>query len=169
MWYAEKIELFKNRDNPDYKDSFELVDLHTLKINGEIIYNALRTTLRDSFETWVCDYCGEEGCNGASMLMLRRQNEALLFLPEFDIIDSFEEYDYDTCEGERDRPPHKWYKDGILVVQGDQLLKLYELIPTLEKQSIKEVTPEELDKIAEWEKLVIEKPETGFMSKCKIY
>lgn len=168
MWYAEKIELTKNSEDKFADRYLDLKDRLTLRINDEYIYNAVTNTLPDYFETCICTECGQEGCNGAPMLQIRKQNDKLLFLPDFDCLDSLEEYNYKTCEGERGCPPHKWYQDGILVVEGDQLKSLYEMLPNLSKEKIKEVSKEELDKIDEWERLVKEKPAKGFMSEFVI-
>lgn len=162
MWYAEKIELTKNIDDGS-SHTLYLNDCFTLKINGEFIHNAVTETLSDWFETCICTECGQEGCNGAPMIQIRKQGDKLLFLPDFDCMETFEEYNWKTNEGERSGPPHKWYEEGILIVEGEALEKLHTLLPEFRNQKINDVSEKELEKIKEWEECVRVKPK-GFIS-----
>ena len=164
MWKAEKIELVKN--NKTYSDAWRLYDCSSLMINGTLIHNAVDKDLTipypDMFQDGVCSECGQDGCNQGGQLMIKKQGASLIIIPDFNLIETFEEYDFKTEKGDRSCPPHQWYQEGILIVEGEQLQKLYEMMPGLAKETIKEVTAEELDKIIEWERLVREKPK-GFM------
>ena len=167
MRKATKIELTKNSEDKDYEKVSYLKDCFTLRINDEIICNAIseQSSLRllDSFETWVCTECGFEGCNGAPILMLRKYQGGILFLPEFDCLDSFQEYDRKTSEGERGCPPHEWYVDGVLFVEKDMMPTLLGVCPMLTFDNIPEISKEEMDKMLDWETMVKTKPK-GFMA-----
>ena len=95
MWKAEKIELIKN---VPHHGSYHFDDCYSLEINGERISNTIKDSFMsgsiNSFQTHVCDYCGEEGCNPRGYLMIVKQEEKILFLPCFWLMeDEFEEYD----------------------------------------------------------------------------
>lgn len=168
MWKAEKIELTKNSEDKDYERAFYLTDCCTLKINDVFIHNAVKKGFSsDWFECCICTEYGFEGCNGHRMLMMRKQDKSLLFLPVFDLLSSFEEYDYDTQAGDRQCPPHEWYENGILIVEGEQLKKLYGLIPELEAMKIPEISELEMNRILDWELAVKTKPK-GFMIEEKV-
>lgn len=168
MWKAEKIELTKNCKDKNYGRAFYLLDCFTLKINDVLIHNAVKEGFSsDWFERFICDECGVQGCNGERMLMMRRQGNSLLFLPVFDLLDSLEEYNYDMQTGDRDCPPHQWYENGILIVDGKHLKKLYELIPELETMKIPEISEWEMNRMLDWESAVKTKPK-GFMIEEKI-
>lgn len=149
MWKAEKIELTKNT-----KGKFELqtnyfADCFTLSINGEFIHNAINESfsLPVYFETLICDDCGQEGCNGAPMLMLRKYEGGILFLPYFDSLDSFQEYEWNTCKGDRECPPHKWYEDGILFVEEKMMSKFLSVLFGFKLEIIPEISKEEISKM----------------------
>lgn len=169
MWKAEKIELTKNSDEEENSHNFYLRDCFTLKINDEFICNSITNEPLTgwSFETCICTECGEESCNGAPFLMIRKFNGGLLFLPAWDYLSSFEEYDHDTCEGDRSCAPHKWYEDGILVVEEKMMPEFLRIIPSSNLEKIPEISKEYLDLMDKWEGLVIENPEKGFMNKSE--
>ena len=161
MWKATKIELVKNEDPESY-----FVDFFTLKINDVIICNTIQDTenfeFPNDFQNVNCEYCGVEGCSPTGYLMVRKQQTSLLFLPIFHIIDEFNEFNFETDEGERECPPHRWFTDGILIVDGDELNLLFELIPSLSLSNIPEISDSEVDSLITWESLVRDKP-SGFI------
>ena len=168
MWKSEKIELTKNEY---HHQGLYFEGWYSLKINDEYITNTIKDPKAfnlqwdiNYFQNFVCDFCGEEGCRAGSMLMARWRGDALLFLPSFEWLGEWEEYSSENSEGCSNCPPHRWFTDGILVVEGEQLIKLMELVSCITKINIREVNEEEKQQIERWEALVKEQPK-GFMNR----
>lgn len=154
MWTPKQLRLTKNSDSEHAWHMLYLKECFTLWIDDKPIHNAIypnRMTLSDEFETLVCDECGVEGCNGARQLMLRTQGDTLLFLPVFDIMDSFEEFNYETYTGERSCPPHRWYEDGALSMRGEILHQFLRLLPGFDLKKVPPISWEEEAKLKEFE------------------
>jgi hypothetical protein len=160
MWKAEKIELEKNRKDTYFEDGY------VLKINDEWISNEVTSKKEfkypDGFQNMVCDDCGVEGCNAGGFLMARYHSDKLLFIPMFNNMECFEEYSCTDGNGDTECPPHKWFTDGILEVEGKELGILLSLVIGLEKDHVKPISETELATVLVWEKLVLEKPK-GFI------
>jgi|ERR1700752_4196735 len=167
MWKARKIELIKNSETWR-KDRSYFADCYTLEINGVHISNSIteNLTIPTDFQTSVCDYCGQEGCNSGNMLSIKRHEKSLLFIPCFDCMEEYLERDNgDENEdyGDSECPPHEWYENGILEVDEIMLPEFLSLLKGFDLNKIPVITTEEMDKVLEWENLVKEKPVTGFM------
>lgn len=171
MWKATKIELITNifNEESDMTDTGE--NTYTLKINDVVVNNSIYNLEEYNgawmFQSNICDYCGVEGCNSRGMLEFKKYRDSLLITPIFDLIDWIKmdtsKMDEDEISRERiDFPPEEWLKNGILWIEGDELLKLYELIPGLKKSDIPLVKLSELERILEWEILVTTQP-NGFI------
>lgn len=161
MWKAEKIELTKNEYH-NHRIYFE--GWYSLIINDVYINSSIFNPQEDFpsvFQDSICFECGAEGCNRGGMLMVRKHGETILFLPAFDDMDEWAECSGANLEGDSECPPHKWFTDGILVVEGEPLRKLLELVPAIVKENIREVDAEEMAHIERWEALVKEQPK-GF-------
>lgn len=163
MWKAEKIELKKNTAHPN---GFYFADCYSLKINDELISNTVKDSFSvgtfNYFQVYVCDNCGIEHCHQGGFLMVRKQGNTLLFLPAFDWMEEGEKiYDPKGIPAS-EAPPYKMFTEGILVVEGDALVELFKLIPSMAILDIPEVNETYLKLISEWETLVKEKPK-GFM------
>lgn len=155
MWKAEKIDLIKNEHYSTSQLYFD--GWYTLKINGEIIKVNIENPkeyFNLCFQSVVCNFCGEEGCNVGGMLTIRKKGDSLLFLPVFDDMEDWKEYDSSNSEGDSNCPPHKWFTDGILVVEGEPLKLLLELVSGIANSNIPEVDTSELEQIEKWENLV---------------
>lgn len=165
MWKATILELIKN-DKTENKNAYYFQDCYTLTINGVRITNTIQNPNEyggtDDFQSYVCNWCGIEHCEQGNMLMFRKFKDCLLVLPTFEFVNVDEEYVFDIDDGSSDFPPHKWFTDGCLVIEGDALLKLYELIPGLKSSKIPYISPAILDAMFVWELLVLKKPE-GFI------
>lgn len=165
MWKATKIELIKNPSTENPNVLF-FQDCYTLTINGVRITNTIQNPNEYSgtndFQAYVCDWCGIEHCEKGNMLMFRKFKDSLLVLPTFEFVNVGEEYVFDEDAGSSDFPPHKWFIDGCLVIEGDALLKLYELVPGLKESKIAHISPAILEAMFVWELLVLKKPE-GFI------
>lgn len=164
MWKAIKIELIKN-DMTENPNMYFFQDCYTLTINSIQTTNTIQKPneyngSRD-FQTYVCNWCGAEHCEQGNMLMFRKFKNCLLLLPTFEFVNVGEDYVFDEDKGSSDFPPPKWLTDGILWIEGDELLKLYELIPGLKKSDIPLVKLSEFERILEWEILVAAQPK-GF-------
>jgi len=168
MWKAEKIELTKNSDTY-WKDANYLSDTYTLSINGVTIYNRVNPKLllpSGCFQNEVCTYCAQEGCESGGMLRIVRHQDSLFFIPCFDEMENYLEHDGNAADndyGDTECPPHEWYENGILEVDETMLPKFLELLTGFNMQEIPFVKDEEMTKVEEWEKLVKEKPNVGFM------
>jgi hypothetical protein len=121
MWKAKKIELIKNNARFDKNNSLFFEDCYTLSINETWITNTLKNPqvwkYITNFQNNVCDFCGETGCNPGGMLMVRKHMDSILFLPAFDLMEIFEEYDSSDSDGDVECPPHEWFVNGILIVE----------------------------------------------------
>ena len=163
MWQAEKIELVKNEYH-NHRLYFE--EWYSLVINDEYINSSIfspQDKFPSHFQDSICFECGVEGCNRGGMLMVRKYGETILFLPAFDDMDEWAECNGANCDGDSECPPHKWFADGILVVEGEPLKKLLELVPAIANENIREIDKEEIVQIERWEALVKEQP-IGFMN-----
>lgn len=168
MWKANKIELFKSNDK-DNKNSFYLTDCYSLKISDVLISNSISKELKfhspNYFQNIVCDFCGEIGCNSGGFLRIVRNEKSLLFIPCFDMMESWLERDVsDENEnyGDSECPPHEWYEYGILEVDKTFLPKFLAVLSGFDLKNIPFVSDIEIDKISEWEQLVKFNPPTGF-------
>jgi hypothetical protein len=165
MWNATILELIKN-DKTENKNAYYFQDCYTLNINGVRITNTIQNPKEykgtNDFQSYVCNWCGIEHCEQGNMLMFRKFKDCLLVLPTFEFVNVDEEYVFDIDDGSSDFPPQKWFTDGCLVIEGDALLKLYELIPGLQTSKIPHISPAILDAMFVWELLVLKKPE-GFI------
>lgn len=170
MWKATKIELITNvfNEESDMTDTGE--NNYTLKINDVVvnnfIYNLNEYNGAWMFQSNVCDYCGIQGCNSRGMLDFKKYSDSLLITPIFDSIDwskldTSKMNDDEIKRVRNDFPPGEWLEKGILWIEGDELLKLYELIPGLKKSDIPLIKLSELERILEWEILVTTQP-NGF-------
>lgn len=166
MWKAQKIELTKNSETSDEGDEF--YDRYSLEINGVLISNHIEEGLSmdwyDNFPTWICTYCGEPLCNAGNMLSIKRHEKSLLFLPCFDRMESYLEYDCgdEDDTGDPECPPHEWYENGILEIDEAGLREFLGLLTGFDLQKIPLITDGEIEKVLEWETLVKVKP-AGFM------
>lgn len=169
MWKARKIELKSNKEVERHSDSIYFTDLYTLKINDVPIHNCIGEKLTinypNEFQNWVCDFCGES-CSAGCTLCIRRHEKSLLFIPCFDMMNSFVEYDGCAADGNYgswDCPPHEWYEHGILEVDETMLPEFLRILKGFDIENIPFITDEEMDKMLEWEILVKDKPAHGFM------
>jgi len=156
MWKAKKIELKKNSDEVFYREyALYFRECYTLLIDGQRIHNAIYeghfTLSPEELDTDVCTECGQDGCSGATTVMIRRHRSSLLFLPDFSGMDGFQQMDTDTGKGNRYCPPHIWYVDGILEVEGIALTELLRVLPQLFLDEIPIISKEEIDLMLEWE------------------
>ena len=164
MWRPEKIELIKNSVIAT-KNDYCFEDCYTLKINDCIICNSVnpKLTLEGCWQNNTCTFCGAEGCHTGGMLRLVKQGNSLMFIPDFECMESYEEWDFWRVKGESECPPHEWYERGILVVEGDAMQQLLSVLRGLSLEKIPDASQKQLDSILEWENLVKEKP-LGFMA-----
>lgn len=165
MWKAIKIELIKNIMTEN-SNAYYFQDCYTLTINGVRITNTIQNPneykgIKD-FQAYVCNWFGIEHCEKGNMLMFRKFKDSLLVLPTFEFVNVDEEYVFDIDDGSSDFPPHKWFTNGSLVIEGEALIKLYELVPGLQTSKIPHISPAILDALFVWELLVLKKPE-GFI------
>ena len=165
MWKGEGIEIIKKGDINYPKNTYSEKWM-ILKINGERIMDSLGESEKfdqfNHFQSCVCDYCGFEGCSPGGWLITRKHLGTLLFLPAFDWMESYEQYSSSDGEGDDECPPDKWFVDGILVIEGQALIKLIELVPGLSLELVPEISEWELENLLKWESLVREKPK-GFI------
>ena len=84
-------------------------------------------------------------------------------MPCFDGMESYLEYDSGADDtGNRQCPPHEWYKSGILEIDEVMMPKFLEVLSDFDLEEIPLITDEEIDKVLDWEICVKEKP-SGFM------
>jgi hypothetical protein len=166
MWKARKIELISNKEKA-HKDTY-FFDRYTLKINGVQIANFIGDNLNlpTYFQTWICNYCGYEGCSAGGFLSVRRHEKSLLFIPCFDYMEEYLEYD--GCDengdyGDSECPPHKWYEEGILEVDEETMPEFLGVLKGFDLNEIPFITKEEMNEVLDWEQLVKENPAKGFM------
>lgn len=170
MRKAEKIELRKKGD-PNYQIPYHVEFDNWLKlyINDELISESIIDPTKyehfKCFQNLVCDFCGQEGCNPGGMLMVKKHSGSILILPAFSLMEEFKEFDSSNSEGDVECPPHKWFIDGVLKVEGAALNKLIELIPGLSLELVPEMTEQQLENMNKWELMVKEKPE-GFINRA---
>ena len=88
---------------------------------------------------------------------MRKHGKSLLFLPAFDDFDSVEEFITVEPETKRDCPPQKWYQDGVLLIEEPFVSQLLSHIPSLEFESITEISEREMDMMLEFESMIKEK------------
>ncbi|MEK6881268.1 MAG: hypothetical protein AABY22_16725 [Nanoarchaeota archaeon] len=171
MWKAKTIELKKNSDSYHYTEYF--FDSYSLYINGTIIWQNVTGQYypnTDSFQTLVCTYCGIEECNSGNMLSMRRKGSSLLFIPCFDLMDTFLERD--GCDenedyGEAYCPPRKWYENGILELDEKMIIQFHYALRVFDIEDVLFISDSEIKKVKEWERMVKQKPKKGFMRNNK--
>lgn len=165
MWKAEKIELIPNKETPNRSQAIYFEDCFSLKINGHIITNTISDPndfyTKEAFPIFICDYCGFH-CDNGGMIAVRKHLSTIVILPDFNSMETFEEYDSEDGKGDSDCPPHEWFEKGILVVEGKELEELVKLVPGLALENVQEVSKTELDCMLQWESLVKTKPK-GFI------
>lgn len=152
MWKAEQIELINNAEIfPKGVAVFD--DCATLKINGVRISNRCKRDLGvrslNNFQASVCDECGEEGCDPTGFLALRKKGKELYFIPTFEWITEWKEYD--EGNGDSQCPPHEWFEKGMLVLDEEYAKKLFELLPGLSYEVIETLDEIEEVCIKNWE------------------
>ena len=69
----------------------------------------------------------------------------------------------DEDSGDCESPPHEWYEHGILEVDETMLPEFLSVLKGFDMGKIPFIDTEELQKVSEWERLVKEKPVSGFM------
>lgn len=164
MWKATKIELTKNIETT-HRNRFYFDEGYTLTIDGELISNCITEDFRllepNEFRVWVCDFCGYS-CDAGDYLTIVRKEKSLLFIPCFsEMDDRYKERDSSDANGDYGEyycPPHKWYESGILEVDETILPVFLELLSGFKLDDIPFITDSQMEKVKEWEKLVIEKP-----------
>lgn len=164
MWKARKIELTKNSET-FHSSHLEFRDCYTLEIDGVCISNSIKENLKigsaNYFQTLICTFCGQEGCNAGGFLSIVRHEMSLLFIPCFDGMESWKERifsDENGDYGDDECPPHEWYVSGILEVDETMLPVFLELLKGFKLEEIPFITKKEMDKLLEWEICVKEKP-----------
>lgn len=163
MWRAEKIQVKRNKKSRLDRD-YNFRSSYSLLINGQLIVDRFSDpktfSFVNHFQISVCD-CGFEGCNPCDYLSIRKQGNAILIIPCFDWMDKFEEYDDRIRNYNSECPPHKWYEEGILKIEGEGLKKLLELVPGFKTLDIPEMSELEMQQMIKWETLVHTQPK-GF-------
>jgi hypothetical protein len=161
MFKAEKIHI--TQYTGDY--FYALTNCSTLEINGVLISNALfkKHLSEHGWQNFVCSDCGVECCNPVGLLVIRKMDDKLFIIPDFEQMDGFEEYDYDEDTGNRYCAPHEWYERGILIIEGEILKQFFQIMTDMSMDTVKEFTQEEIDLVIDWEEAVRLKPK-GFMN-----